>query len=246
MKKAIIGISGSWMIEENSGMFPGYQRAYVNHDYVRSVYQNQGVPLLLPFCESKYTEDMLEAWFDCIDGLILTGGHDINPELYGQECLPKLDTIWPDRDDFDTALLQKAVAAKIPVLAVCRGHQLLNALYGGELIQDLSYGNNLLKHMQGHSPSLATHKIKLAAESELYKVLGEEVKVNSFHHQAVIKAGNLCRIAAVSSDGVIEAVEVPEQQIWSVQWHPEMMSGEDDKMAALFAAFIAKCKTKER
>ncbi len=238
--KPIIGLSGSWLIDTND-ISPCIRRSYINHDYVRSVADNGGIPLIIPFIDNTDLKHLAEQWVNRIDGLILSGGHDINPALYGEEPRPKLEEIWPARDHFDITLLETALKQGKPVLGICRGFQLINVYYGGKLLQDLSYADHeLLKHNQGHTPDLATHKVTLKPGTELAELFGEELMVNSFHHQVVTEAGRGLTVSATSSDGVIEAVENKELKILATQWHPEMMSASCDKMTKLFQYFIAK------
>ncbi len=239
--KAIIGISGSWMLDED-GMFPGYARAYVNHDYVRSVTEAGGIPMVLPYVEKADREVIIEQWLEQVDGVILTGGQDLYPPFYGQEARAKLSTVWPERDEFDTMLYQKALEKKVPILGICRGFQLINALRSGELLQDLSYADHeLLKHWQAHSPTMHIHEVKFEKGSTFAELFGESAMTNSFHHQAVMRAGEGLKAVGHTSDGVIEAVEDKEHRILATQFHPEMTSGVSEGEAKLFKHFVEMC-----
>lgn len=221
MTKPIIGISGSVIID-NGGIFPGYRRSYVNEDYVDSVVQNGGVPFIIPFTED---DEVISGQIDQIQGLILSGGHDVDPHLYGEELLPKIGTIWPARDQFDMKLLKLAEEKGIPVLGVCRGAQIINVAHGGSLYQDISYRKELTyKHMQGHTPDLPTHQMSVAADSKLAKVLGKtRFMVNSFHHQLIKDVAPDLKAVAKSDDGVVEGLENAAGNVLAVQWHPEML-----------------------
>ncbi len=249
MKKKIIAISGSEFIDR-SDFLPAYKKAYVSKDYVRSVQEAGALPIILPVLEEKFNRvtdsnlsSDIEQLITNVDGLILSGGHDINPYYYGDEPRQKLEEIWPSRDLFDTALLELAIKKSIPILGICRGFQLINAYFGAKLGQDLSYSNHeLLKHSQEGSPDLATHKIFLTDKSRFfYPIFGDEAWVNSFHHQFVIDELDDLLIAAKSSDGVIEAIEHKTLPIFAVQWHPEMMSASDPQSKEIFRAFIKMC-----
>lgn len=245
-KMPIIGVSGSQM-KDSGGMFPGYPRAYVNHDYMRSVSENGGIPLILPCIPGEGMEERAAAYLDTVDGLILSGGHDLFPPFYGQPCRQKLSEVWPDRDRFDVALLEAAVQRKKPVFGICRGFQLINAHYGSTLLQDLSYApHELLKHWQGHTPDLATQEVTFEGESQFKDLFGESVMVNSFHHQVVMEVGPELKCCGRTSDGVVEAVEHRHEAIIATQWHPEMMSATCPKMKQLFAYFIQKCARHEQ
>ena len=242
MTKPIIGISGSRIIDQQ-GPFPGYHRSYVNEDYVDSVIQNGGIPYIIPFNEDP---EVTIAQVANVDGLILSGGHDIDPRLYGEESLPQIGEIWPQRDAFDLLLLKEAEKHHKPILGICRGAQLLNVSYGGSLYQDISYRDELtLKHSQGHTPDLETQTITLIPDSYLAKLFDEkQLSVNSFHHQLIKTVGKDLRPVAKAQDGVIEAIENRDGSVLGVQWHPEMLHRSDQKMNKLFRDLIIK-STKE-
>lgn len=238
MKKPIIGISGSRIIN-NSGALPGYYRSYVNEDYVDSVIQNGGIPYIIPFNEDPaVTAEQISN----VDGLILSGGHDIDPRLYGEESQQKIGMIWPERDQFDMRLLTGAEESHLPILGICRGAQLINVVHGGSLYQDLSYREEqTLKHNQGHTPTLATQTADLSTGSYLARLFDKrEIAVNSFHHQLIKNLGKGLTIAAQAKDGVVEAFENEDASIIGVQWHPEMLHRNVKMMNKLFADLIRK------
>ncbi|MDO4912812.1 MAG: gamma-glutamyl-gamma-aminobutyrate hydrolase family protein [Lactobacillus sp.] len=238
MTKPIIGISGSELIDQ-SAPFPGYRRSYVNEDYVDSVVQNGGVPFIIPFIED---DDVIREQMEHVDALILSGGHDVDPALYGEEPEQKLGEIWPARDHFDGKLLEFAEEKKIPVLGVCRGLQLINVLHGGSLYQDLSYrSEKTLKHSQNHTPSLPTHGVKIEKDSKLYDIYGKsELRVNSFHHQLIKKVAPDLKAVATASDGVVEGVESEDGLVMGVQWHPEMLHRSVDLQNNIFKNLIKR------
>lgn len=221
MTKPVIGISGSVLIDQG-GIFPGYHRSYVNEDYVDSVVQNDGIPLIIPF---NADDEVISAQLDQVEALILSGGHDVDPRRYNEQPLGKLGQTWPARDHFDTLLLKLAEEKQIPVLGICRGLQIINVAHGGSLYQDLSYRKELtLKHSQDHTPDLPTHGMKVEADSRLAKILGQtEFDVNSFHHQIIKDVAPDLRAVATSPDGVVEALESENEDLIAVQWHPEML-----------------------
>lgn len=221
MTKPIIGISGSVIIDEG-GIFPGYHRSYVNEDYVDSVVQNGGVPFIIPFAKN---DEVIKVQLDHVQGLILSGGHDVDPHLYGEEPEQKIGATWPDRDHFDMRLLALAEEKGIPVLGICRGAQIINVAHGGSLYQDLSYrSEKTLKHMQGHTPDLPTHGMKVVQGSQLAKILGKtEFMVNSFHHQLIKEVAPDLKEVATAPDGVPEGIENKAGTVIGVQWHPEML-----------------------
>lgn len=237
MKKPVIGISGSLIID-SSGSFAGYKRSYVNNDYILSVIKNGGIPFIIPFNEN---EEVIKEQIEMVDGLLLSGGQDVAPKNYGEEPTPKLGDIFPERDDFEYALLKAALEAKKPILGICRGLQIINTYFNGSLYQDLSYiGTEVLKHNQVNSPSMVTHSVTLDKSSKLFDIFGEEkIRVNSFHHQAVKKVGDGLAISAKAPDGVVEAIEKNDYPfLVAVQWHPEMLHVTVEMMNKLFISFI--------
>jgi putative glutamine amidotransferase len=169
-----------------------------------------------------------------IEGLVLAGGTDVNPLRYGAEPHPKTEPPDDNRDERELRLLQEALQRNIPVLAICRGMQLFNVAHGGTLIQHLE-GNT---HVQRGVPD--AHKIAIEPASTLAAIIAQpEYPVNSRHHQAVDRIGSGLRVAARSSDGVIEALENASCQFaLAVQWHPEDRCATHDGDRYLFEAFV--------
>ena len=239
-KMPIIGISSS-IIVDNSGSFAGYMRAYVNKDYVDAVIRAGGVPLIIPFSVDK---EVIISQAQLIDGLILSGGHDINPYNYGQEPSQKLGETFPERDTYDMLLLEESKKRNIPIIGICRGFQLINVAAGGTLYQDLSLiPGNILKHNQVSNPTLKTHKIEIKENSFISSIFGKETMVNSFHHQAIDKVANDFIVVARASDGVVEAIEHKTYKfLVAVQWHPEMLAVNCEKARVLFSKFVEEAK----
>jgi putative glutamine amidotransferase len=175
-------------------------------------------------------------------GLVLSGGIDVDPQLYGQERHPETHWHHPFRDRYELALLEEALRRDLPVLGICRGHQLLNVFMGGKLVQHIA-GDNHRADLEPPRRS-AWHEVTLAAGSLLAGILGEgRIRVNSRHHQGVAPemVADSLQPAALSSDGLVEAME-GERQRWvvGVQWHPERPEMAET-MAPLFAAFVRAC-----
>lgn len=243
MKKPIIGISGSIIVDKSE--FPGYKKVYVNNDYIEAVIKAGGVPLVLAITED---ESVIDGYIDSIDGLILTGGHDVTPRYYGENPKPKLGDVFPERDEFDLKLLEKSKNKNIPILGICRGFQLMNVAHGGSLWQDLSYSDyEYIKHNQEHNPELKTHSLEIEEDSKLYEIFGEKnIYVNSFHHQIIKKVSNEFNVAATAPDGIIEALEHKNYDfLVGVQFHPEMLHRVCGMMQNLFNTFIEKAKEKK-
>ena len=239
-RKPIIGISSS-IIVDDLGSFAGYKRAYVNKDYVDAVVRAGGVPLIIPFTTNK---EVIISQAQLIDGLILSGGHDINPYNYGQEPSQKIGEIFPERDIYEMILLEESKKRDIPILGICRGFQLINVAAGGTLYQDLSLiPGNILKHNQVSNPTLKTHKIEIKENSFISSIFGKETMVNSFHHQAIDKVANDFIVVARASDGVVEAIEHKTYKfLVAVQWHPEMLAVNCEKARVLFSKFVEEAK----
>lgn len=242
MAKPIIGISGSEIIDDG-GIFPGYRRSYVNEDYVDSVIQNGGIPYIIPFNED---DEVIEQQLLNVQGLILSGGHDVDPHNYGEEPEQKLGDIWPERDHFDMRLLKLAEKNNIPVLGICRGAQIINVAHGGSLYQDLSYRKEeTLKHSQGQRPTLLTHTVETVAGTKIAELLGKaKLQTNSFHHQLIKDVAPEFKVAARATDGVVEAIENDDASIIAVQWHPEMLHRVVSYQNNLFKHIIEHAKKK--
>ena len=239
-RRPIIGISSSVIVDE-AGSFAGYKRAYVNKDYVDAVIRAGGVPLIIPFSTDK---EVIISQAQLIDGLILSGGHDINPYNYGQEPSQKIGETFPERDTYEMILLEESKKRNIPILGICRGFQLINVAAGGTLYQDLSLiPGNILKHNQVSNPTLKTHKVEIKENSFISSIFGKETMVNSFHHQVIDKVANDFIVVAKASDGVVEAIEHKTYKfLVAVQWHPEMLAVNCEKARELFSKFVEEAK----
>lgn len=237
MKKPVIGISTS-VIVDHGGEFPDYERIYVNKDYISAVIAAGAVPLMIPMEDS---EDNLQASLELVDAVIFSGGHDITPFRYGEEPHAKLHDICPERDAFDFLLYRLAKEKKLPILGICRGYQLMNVAEGGSLYQDLSLkSTESFKHSQGHGPSIATHTMKVEAGSKLAQILGkEEIRINSFHHQAIKDVAKSLKVSGKALDDVVEAVELTDYPFGiGVQFHPEMLQAKDETIKKIFLTLV--------
>ena len=213
---------GAWELES----------ALVPADYVHAVERAGGRPLLVP-----PAEDGVEETLDALDGLILSGGSDLDPELYGQDAHSETIGVVPQRDRAELALLERALARDLPVLAICRGSQVLNVARGGDLVQHLPEVVGDEKHK--HTPGVfADHDVAIEAGTRLGGLLGDRAPVKSHHHQGFGRVGEGLRVTARADDGTVEAVEDPSRRFaLGVLWHPE--AGED---AALFEALVAEAR----
>ncbi|SRR5690625_1325580 len=208
-----------------------------------AVSKSNGIPVILPNIEN---EDDIKVIANKIDGLLLTGGGDIDPTLFGEEPHRKLGEITPERDFFELALIKEMLALNKPILGICRGSQILNIAAGGDMYQDIyaQYDHELLQHDQNAPYTHASHFIHVVENSILHTITQKtSFKVNSYHHQAVRKMGENFIVSATSSDGVIEAIESTNHKfVVGVQWHPELlMEANDQPSIDIFMAFIEAC-----
>ena len=215
-----------------------YVRA--DYDYVEGVAQAGGVPVVLPPVAGPVAAETIAG---TLDGLLLSGGSDLHPSHYGEEPIPELNATVPERDAFEIALLEHVLRRGIPVFGICRGLQVLNVALGGTLYQDLPSqmeGVVLLGHRQETPKWEPKHEVEVDAGSQIAGIMGlEELKVNSYHHQAVKDLAPGLATVAHSPDGVVEAVEsrdLSERWILGVQWHAEAMRASGAEHRKLFAA----------
>jgi putative glutamine amidotransferase len=187
----------------------------------------------------------VDAILDVASGLVLTGGEDVDPALFGATRHPRLGNVHAGRDATEMALLRGARERRLPVLAICRGIQVLNVALGGTLIQDLpSEHPSAIDHDMAGPRGARSHTVRLAHDTRLARAVGrDEILVNSFHHQAIATRATGLVETAVASDGVVEAVETPQDNSWwviGIQWHPEdLIQSPESWDRALFAAFGA-------
>ena len=201
-----------------SPCYDGHQ-ASVPETYVTAVRKAGGIPVLLPPMHSG--QEALQT-LEALDGLVMTGGEDIDPARYAQSVWNGSVSVNAARDSSDFLTLGAARALSIPVLGICRGHQAVGVLLGGTLWQDLptQLDSSPVAHRQSESGDIATHMIYLVPGTHLHALLGvDSIAVNSFHHQAVRDIPAACTVSAVAADGVVEAFEGPG--VMCVQFHPE-------------------------
>ncbi len=211
-------------------------------DYVEGVAEAGGVPVVLPPVVGVRGA---EALLDGMDGLLLSGGSDLDPGYYGERPVPELGITIPERDAFEMALLEHALRQKIPILGICRGMQVLNVALGGTLYQDLPSQMDhmvLLGHRQETPKWQPTHEVEVDGGSKVAEILGtDELKVNSYHHQAIKELASGLIAVAHAPDGVIEAVESGDlSKRWAigVQWHAEAMRDAGPEHRNLFEAHV--------
>ena len=232
---AVTGVTRTW---------DGQPRSGVNANYIRAVLAAGGLPII--FVPDLSTDETVELFGEC-DGLMLTGGEDVDPCHYGAIPHPKLGTVDPRRDANELALVAEARARDLPILGICRGIQLCNVAFGGTLFQDLpSQRPGAIDHDPPTKRDGRSHQIAVTEASRLADILGTtEFAAHSFHHQAVDRLGQGLVVTAVAPDGVIEGLESADAHEWvvAVQWHPEELAHESDAAdLKLFAALIAAAR----
>ncbi|MDR1414951.1 MAG: membrane dipeptidase [Odoribacteraceae bacterium] len=216
----------------------------VADNYVRSVLLAGGAPLVIPVhADAAALEEIVAR----LDGLMLTGGDDINPLYNGEEPIPELGEVDDARDRYDLLLTRLAADRQVPIFGICRGMQLINIAFGGKNYQDIpaQLPGKPLKHGQLSTAGHASHTIAVREGSRLFSVLGRDaVSVNSYHHQAVREVAPGFTVSATAPDGVIEAIEAtPCYRVFGVQWHPErMVPLQDETMERLFRHFVDEAR----
>ncbi len=206
------------------------QKSTLAETYYQSVLRAGGLPMILPaFLNDRAAE--LEQLLEPLDGIIFSGGGDINPLLLDEEPIPQLHSVCPERDAQEMMLAKLAAERRIPILGICRGLQVITAALGGTLYQDIYAQQEgvSVKHSQDMPRNCASHTVRIAPESVLHGIYKKEfMQVNSFHHQAVKQTAPGMTATACSADGVVEAAESHEfQSILGVQWHPECLVPND-------------------
>lgn len=230
MRRPIIGITATSRREKADEP----ERVWLNAAYVNAVIRAGGLPAITPPSPEHDAAALLEH----VDGVLFTGGEDVDPTLFGQAAHPALGRVTPARDGWEIALARAARARGVPVLGVCRGIQVLNVAFGGTLVQDIpSLHPGALAHAQLEPRAERTHPVRIEAGSQLAAVLGTQLHVNSMHHQAVAELAPGFAATATASDATIEGMEWTADDWWciAVQWHPEELDGADLKLFTALA-----------
>jgi putative glutamine amidotransferase len=223
---------------------PGRPRYALEASYVDALLAAGGLPILLP-----HAVGTADAYLAVLDGIVVTGGaFDVPPELYGEPRRKECGPAKPERTAFEKELLEGALAARLPVLAVCGGMQLLNVVRGGTLYQDLVADTGLSGHEQPAPKDLPFHVAAVVPGTRLAAIVGDgALPVNSTHHQAVKEAGAGVLVSARAPDGVVEAIELPDLPFAvGVQWHPEAAARHDARHAALYRALVEAARSAPR
>jgi len=230
MKKPVIGVTPLYDEDKKS--------IWMLSEYLRGIEEAGGLPVILPYTDDP---DALDQCIEICDGILITGGQDVNPEYYHEQVKPTCGIINDIRDAQDRYLIMHAVNANKPLLGICRGEQMMNVVYGGTMYQDLlTEFDSKISHRMNKPYDQAIHNVAISGPLEkLFKtgLLG----VNSLHHQAVKDMSPMFEIMAVAEDGLVEGIYMPSRSfIWGLQWHPEFMYHKQEGKL-IFEAFINAC-----
>lgn len=227
-----IGITCGFKEDKNSHVVTDY--------YVRAISAAGGIPVVLPATD----RDCADKIYEKLDGFLFTGGPDLDPVYYGEEPQYGLGEITPIRDKFELRLAECVLKGEKPVLAICRGLQVINVAAGGTLYQDIK-GITPQLHFQEAPRWYPTHEVKLQRETKMFSIIKKEsFRVNSFHHQSVKDFGRGLTAVCFSSDGIVEGMEGSDPALWimGVQWHPECCWEKDEISFSLFKELVHKAK----
>jgi len=215
--------------------------------YIRAIQKSGGIPITLPVLE-EFDPKAIRKQMGLIDGLLIQGGVDVDPSLFGEERKPELDITDIQTDKFILELIKIAGEKKIPIFGICKGIQILNIAYGGTLYQDLKYAGLKSDSHRQEAKTICEHMhtVNVEKNSLLSKIIPnkEKLKVNSYHHQAVKDLGKGLVVDAKSDDGIIEAFHLNDETQWvfAVQWHPEQQVRISEDFVPLFNEFINQAK----
>ena len=218
----------------------------VQNPYIHAIEKSGGIPVLFPYVGECKT---IERLVDICDGFFFTGGADIDPKRYGEEPRETIGDVQEHRDEFEFNVFQRVIKTSKPILAICRGAQLINVALGGTLYQDIpSEVQTKILHKQIEPKFSNSHDVRIMINTPLYEMMRtERIKANSFHHQAIKTLGDGLEIMALAKDGIIEAVySSGRQYIRAYQWHPERLFETDTKNRIIFEDFIRVCESAVR
>lgn len=234
MRKPMIGLVPLYdECKDSYWMLPGYMTGLT---------QAGAVPVMLPLTASE--EDVVQL-ADALDGFLLTGGHDVDPELYGEEKRQVCGTLCMERDRLEVMLLEQVLKRNKPVFGICRGLQLLNVYLGGTLYQDLQTERpGSVEHRMKPPYDAVAHEVELAEDGLLMRITGQKrLGVNSCHHQGVKELAPELTVEAIAEDGLVEAVSMKGRGFAAaVQWHPEFSWQTDENSRKILGAFVEACR----
>ena len=232
--KPIIGIIPLVDEEKDSlWMLPGY---------MNGIEKAGGIPIMFPLTSDA---DDIKELLTNVQGVLFTGGHDVNPAIYNETPINQTVSFCKERDDMEVEVLKQVLEKDMPLLGICRGIQFVNAYLGGSLYQDIptQFPTNL-NHHQSPPYDKPVHRVNIKESSSLFGLLNKKsLEVNSYHHQAVKDPSPCLDIMAVAEDGLIEAVEIKDKTFaWALQWHPEFSFMSDEDSFKIFKEFVRHCE----
>ena len=229
----LIGITPLWDKATNS--------TAMRPSYIGALEYAGAIPVIIPLTENR---TVLDYYLDMCDGILLSGGQDVQPELYGETPQPHCGEVAPCRDKLDRYVFESALEQDKPILGICRGCQAMNVFAGGSLYQDLKIDFGTEENHRMSEPFNRTAHLMIPQPgTPLSELLGERLfEVNSVHHQGIKRLAEQFDIMAVSEDGIIEGIYMPKRRfVWGVQWHPEWFYLENADNAAILAEFVKAC-----
>lgn len=218
------------------------ERVSLRQEYVEAVTEAGGIAVIMP---PLVLRSQIDEWLDRVrpDALLLTGGCDPDPQIYRESPRQGLGRVSLQRDVYELELLDAAMVRAIPVLGICRGLQVINVALGGSLYQDMltQMGAEFAKHDQKEPTEVATHEVAFTAGSMAEQLFGTQfLPTNSHHHQCVHRVADDLTVSGTTVDGVVEALEWPEREIFAVQFHPERMRDDNEAMTRFFARWVER------
>ncbi|MCF8009214.1 MAG: gamma-glutamyl-gamma-aminobutyrate hydrolase family protein [Halanaerobiales bacterium] len=238
-----------YKLGKNFEMLSDFDYGMVSQNYVNAVLEAGGLPIVSPQIRKTYKDNTLMGELvDTVDGILLTGGYDIDPENYDKYSYKKIKFLDGIRDKQELKLIELALKKDKAILGICRGFQLLNIYFGGDIYQDIKQDlETEYLHFGGRFPKCKKiHPVSIEKDSILSSIFNQDlIEVNSFHHQAVRKLGDNLIKTAYSPDGLIEGFESTKyENVWAVQWHPEIMFSYYPEQLLIFKEFLNKIKNK--
>lgn len=214
----------------------------LQNTYIQAVMAGGGIPFVIP----TGLESDIQQITTLLDGLVISGGGDLNPHLFNEEPLPQLGNVTPERDSIELELVKHMLTLDKPILGICRGHQVLNVAFGGTIYQDINSQSASpgLQHDQNAKREYQSHAVHIEEGTLLESIAASnKIMVNSFHHQALKDVPSPLIISGKASDGIIEAIESPDHHfVVGVQWHPEaLMQNVDQVSIRLFETYMKAC-----
>lgn len=238
-----VGIIGEISPPSPTSVFQNFDRQGCVETYTSAIEKANALPLIIPYIKN-YNSKIVKNYISLLDALLIPGGDDVDPSLYNEERKKECQKGNKEYDLFSLELIIEAMKQKKPILGICKGCQLLNVACGGTLFQDQKYDlreSKDINHNDLKNISNTSHKVVINKKSKLYKIFNKQViDVNSIHHQSINKVGDNLFLSALSSDGVVEAIETEDKDYFciGVQWHPETLLVNSKSMEPLFKAFV--------